>query len=54
MAALTVVEDRDVFEDRVGEFNTRSSALPVQRLDLHPARERLDQGVAKTVAWRAL
>ncbi len=42
---LTVVEDLEVLEDRVGEFDTGLPPFPVQQFDLHPGPERFDHGV---------
>jgi hypothetical protein len=39
MAAPTVVEDLEVFEDCAGEFDACSPALSVEQLDLHPTPE---------------
>jgi transposase-like protein len=48
--ALTVVEDLEVFEDRVRELDAGAPSLPVEQLDLHAAPERLDDGVVEAVA----
>jgi hypothetical protein len=49
VAALAVVEDFQVFEDRVGEFDASAPAFAVEELDLHLAPERLDDGVVVAV-----
>jgi hypothetical protein len=36
VAAAPVVEDLEVFEDRVGEFDSRLPAARVEEFDLHP------------------
>jgi hypothetical protein len=50
VASLTVVEDLEVFEDRVGEFDACPPALTVEQLGLHSAPERFDDRVIKAVA----
>jgi hypothetical protein len=49
VAALAVVEDFQVFEDRVGELDASAPAFAVEELDLHSAPERLDDGVVVAV-----
>src|SRR5687767_6338261 len=53
MSTLTVVEDLQVLEERGGQFQSGGPDLPVQQLDLHPAPERLHQGIIETGADRA-
>jgi hypothetical protein len=50
MTALAVVEDLEVFEDRIRELDPCSPDPPVEEFDLHPAPERLDHGVIETAA----
>lgn len=38
VASLMVMEDLEVFEDGVGEFDPVLPSLPVQKFDLHPAQ----------------
>src|SRR4051812_24112781 len=47
------VEDLDVLEDRVREFDPRLPAARVEQFDLHPRPERLDHRVVITVADRS-
>ena len=53
VAALAVVEDLEVLEDRVGQLEAGPPPLAVQQLDLHAAPERLDHGVVVAVADRS-
>ena len=53
VSALTVVEGLQVLEERGGQLQARGPGLPVQQLDLHPAPERLHQGVVEARADRA-
>ena len=53
VAALSVVEDLKVLEDRVGEFDTGLPPFPVQQFDLHAGPERFDHGVIEAVADRS-
>ena len=48
VAALAVVEDLQVFEDRVGKLHSGVPSLTVQQLDLHPGPERFDDGIIET------
>src|SRR3712207_1795888 len=48
VSALTVVEDLQVLEERGGQLQARGPGLAIQQLDLHPAPERLHQGVVET------
>src|SRR5688572_6425998 len=50
--ALTIVEDLEVLEQRVGELQSRSPGPPVQELDLDAAPECLHQGVVEAGAHR--
>ena len=50
VASLAVVEDLEVFEDGVGQFDTGPPPLTVEKFDLHPGPERFDDGVVETVA----
>jgi len=45
VAALTVVQDLEVFEDGVGNLDAGAPALAVQQLNLEAIPERLDHGV---------
>jgi hypothetical protein len=45
VAALPVVEDFEVFEDCVGQFQARLPPFAVEEFGLHAAPERLDDGV---------
>jgi hypothetical protein len=45
VASLPVVEDLQVFKDRVGELDTGPPPLAIQQLGLHPGPERLDHRV---------
>jgi len=45
VASLPVVEDFQVLEDRVGQFDTRLPASLVEEFDLHPRPERFDHRV---------
>ena len=49
VASAAVVEAFDPFEDRRGQFEARGPPLPVEDLDLQPATECLDDGVALRV-----
>jgi hypothetical protein len=50
VTALAVVEDFEVFEDRVRELDAGAPAASVQELDLHARPEALDDGVVVAVA----
>jgi hypothetical protein len=50
VASLAVVEDLEILEDRVGEFEAGAPALPAWQFGLHPVPERLHQGVVVAVA----
>lgn len=50
VSALAVVEDLEVFEDGVGQFDAGSPPPPVEELDLHPGPERFDHSIIETVA----
>ena len=51
-SSLTVVEDLEVFEHGVGEFDRSAPPLPVEQFDLHASPERCDDGVVETVPDR--
>ena len=53
VAALAVVEDLEVFEDRVGQFQAGPPLAAVEQFGLHAAPERLDHRVVVAVADRA-
>ena len=53
VTSLTVVEDLEVFEYGVGQFDAGAPPLPVEELDLHPGPEGFDDGVVETVPDRA-
>jgi hypothetical protein len=48
VAALTVVEDLEVLEDRVRQLDPGPPAPAIEELDLHPAPERLDESVSQS------
>ena len=50
MPALAVVEDLEVLEDGVGQLDAGLPSAAVEQPDLHPARERFDDGVIERVA----
>ena len=50
VAALAVVEDLEVVEDRVGQFQAGAPSLAVEQLGLHPSPEGLDHRVVVAVA----
>jgi hypothetical protein len=50
VATAAVVEALDLLEDRVGDLDPRAPSLPVEQLDLHPPRERLDDRVVVGLA----
>src|SRR3990172_4436066 len=49
MTALAVVEDLEVLEHRVRELDPGAPLLAVEKLDLHPGPERLDDGIVEGV-----
>jgi hypothetical protein len=51
---LAVVEDLEVFEDRVREFDACLPSSTVQQLGLHPTPKRFDDGIVVAVADRTL
>jgi hypothetical protein len=53
VAALAVVEDLGVVEDRVGQFQAGSPSLAVEQFGLHAAPERLDHRIVVAVADRS-
>ena len=52
VTSLAVVEDLEVFEDGVGQFDAGPPSLPVEQLDLHSSPEGFDDGVIEAVADR--
>ncbi len=53
VAALAIVEDLQILEDRVGQLHSGLPCLSVEQLRLHTTPERLDHGVIKAHADRA-
>jgi len=53
VTALAVMEDLEVFEDRVGQLDAGAPGAAVKELDLHPTPERLDHGVVVATPDRA-
>ena len=47
--SLTIVEDLEVVEDGVRQLDSCAPTLPVEEFDLHPAPERLDEGIVVAV-----
>ena len=54
VAALSVVEDLEVLEDRVGKLEACAPAATVQQLCLHSSPERLHHRVVVSVADTAI
>jgi len=52
VAALAIVEDLEVVEDRVRQLDASAPPFSVQQLDLHPAPERLHDRVVETIPDR--
>ncbi len=50
MSALSIVEDLQVFEQCVGEFEARFPALGVKQFDLQSRPERLDNGIVMAIS----
>jgi hypothetical protein len=50
VTALAVVEDLEVLGDRVCELDVCSPAPLVEKLELHPVPERLDDSVVVAIA----
>src|ERR1700680_4278676 len=50
VTALTVMEDLEVFEDRVRQLASGAPSLAVEEFDLHPTPERLDDRIVVAVA----
>ena len=50
MSALTVVEDLQILEDRIREFDACLPTLAIEELNLHSAPERLDHGVVVAIS----
>ena len=53
VTSLSVVEDLEVLEDRVGELDASLPLATVEQLDLHAAPERLDDRVVEAVTDRS-
>ena len=53
MAALAVVEDLQILEDRVRQLQSCMPLAVVEQLGLNPARERFHHGIVIAVADRA-
>jgi len=49
VAASAVMEDLDLFEYRVGEFDSCMPPFLVEEFGLHPAPERFDDGIVIAV-----
>lgn len=52
MPAAMLVEDLEIFEDLVGQFDAGGPGLALAQLDLHAAAQRVDDGVVMAVADR--
>src|ERR1700691_603515 len=52
MTTLSIVEDFDVIEDGVGQFEPRLPLLSIEQLVLHARPERLHHGVVERVTDR--
>ena len=50
VASLVVVEDLEIFEDRVREFDAGASPFAVQEFDLHAGPDRFNHGVVVAIA----
>ena len=50
---LAIVEDLEVLEHGVGQFDPRFPSLPIQEFGLHSAPERFDHGVVIAIADRS-
>src|ERR1035437_5741515 len=53
MTALAIVEDLEALEDRIGQLDPCTPDAPVEQFDLHPAPERLDEGIVEATPDRA-
>jgi hypothetical protein len=53
VSALSIVEDLQVLEDRVGELDASLRLATVGQLNLHAAPERLDDRVIEAVTDRS-
>ena len=53
VAALAIVEDLEVLEDRARQLDSGLPPLPIEELDLHPAPEGFDDRVVEAVTHRA-
>ena len=51
--ALAIVEDLEVFEHGVGQFDPRFPSFPIQKFGLHSAPERFDDGIVIAIADRS-
>ena len=52
MTTLSIVEDFDVIEDGVGQFESRLPLLSIEQFVLHARPERLHHGVVERVTDR--
>ena len=50
---LAIVEDLEVLEHGIGQFDPRFPSFPIQKLGLHSAPERFDHGVVIAIADRS-
>ncbi len=54
MSAQAVVEDLEVFDERIRKFSAGAAPFTVEQLDPHPASERLDDGVDAPIVKESL